>query len=103
RTSYEIAHRRLTRARAKRKSNGRYITVQRSNASMAARRPLVTALTLLLLLTVGLASIASAQPVYGGTLLVGLADDPPQLDPHLTASNASRTILHNIFATLVEI
>jgi len=54
-------------------------------------------------LILGLASQAAAQPVYGGTLMVGLADDPPQLDPHLTTSNASRTILHNIFATLVEI
>lgn len=43
------------------------------------------------------------EPVYGGTLNVGLADDPPELDPHLTAANASRTILHNIFATLFEV
>lgn len=46
---------------------------------------------------------AQDEPVRGGTLLVGLADDPPELDPHLTSSNASRTVLHNIFATLVEI
>src|SRR5690606_6367041 len=57
-----------------------------------------------LLLAVGLPlSTAFAPPVYGGTLIVGLADDPPQLDPHLTTANASRTVLHNIFATLVEI
>jgi peptide/nickel transport system substrate-binding protein len=43
------------------------------------------------------------EPVRGGTLQVGLADDPPELDPHLTSSNASRTVLHNIFATLVEV
>ena len=43
------------------------------------------------------------EPSHGGTLLVGLADDPPELDPHLTSSNASRTVLHNIFATLVEV
>ena len=42
-------------------------------------------------------------PVRGGTLQVGLADDPPELDPHLTSSNASRTVLHNIFATLLEV
>lgn len=42
-------------------------------------------------------------PVRGGILQVGLADDPPELDPHLTSSNASRTVLHNIFATLVEV
>lgn len=42
-------------------------------------------------------------PVHGGTLQVGLADDPPELDPHLTSSNASRTVLHNIFATLLEV
>lgn len=57
-----------------------------------------------LLLVAGLLlSTAAAQPVPGGTLVVGLADDPPQLDPHVTAANASRTVLHNIFATLVEI
>ena len=44
-----------------------------------------------------------ADPVRGGTLQVGLADDPPEMDPHLTSSNASRTVLHNIFATLVEV
>ncbi|MBK5926428.1 ABC transporter substrate-binding protein [Rhodobaculum claviforme] len=44
-----------------------------------------------------------ADPVRGGTLNVGLADDPPEMDPHLTSSNASRTVLHNIFATLVEV
>jgi peptide/nickel transport system substrate-binding protein len=43
------------------------------------------------------------EPVRGGVLQVGLADDPPELDPHLTSSNASRTVLHNIFATLVEV
>jgi len=47
--------------------------------------------------------IAGAQPVTGGTLTVGLADDPPELDPHRTSSNASRTVLHNIFATLLEV
>jgi peptide/nickel transport system substrate-binding protein len=46
---------------------------------------------------------AEAEPQRGGTLQVGLADDPPELDPHLTSSNASRTVLHNIFATLVEV
>ncbi len=55
------------------------------------------------ILVLGIIGTAAAQPSYGGTLRVGLADDPPQLDPHLTASNASRTVLHNIFATLVEI
>ncbi|WP_165814441.1 ABC transporter substrate-binding protein [Pararhodobacter oceanensis] len=55
------------------------------------------------------ATLALAAPVWadsplrGGILQVGLADDPPELDPHLSSSNASRTILHNIFATLVEV
>jgi peptide/nickel transport system substrate-binding protein len=59
-----------------------------------------------LLLSLGTALLTGtvlAQPVYGGTLMVGLADDPPELDPHRTSSNASRTVLHNIFATLVEV
>lgn len=46
---------------------------------------------------------AQSEPVRGGTLNVALADDPPELDPHLTASNAARTVIHNIFATLLEI
>src|SRR5690554_4703323 len=46
---------------------------------------------------------AQDEPIRGGTLMVGLADDPPELDPHLTSSNAARTVLHNIFATLVEV
>jgi peptide/nickel transport system substrate-binding protein len=53
-------------------------------------------------LAVGLPGWADT-PVRGGVLQVGLADDPPELDPHLTSSNASRTVLHNIFATLVEV
>lgn len=57
----------------------------------------------LLAALLGLLPAASAQPVQGGTLMVGLADDPPELDPHITAANASRTILHNIFATLFEV
>jgi peptide/nickel transport system substrate-binding protein len=48
-------------------------------------------------------AVADDEPRRGGSLQVGLADDPPELDPHLTSSNASRTVLHNIFATLVEV
>lgn len=48
-------------------------------------------------------AVAQDEPRRGGVLQVGLADDPPELDPHLTTSNASRTVLHNIFATLVEV
>lgn len=61
---------------------------------------------LLAVVSIGLLAGGSAvaqEPVYGGTLQVGLADDPPELDPHLTAANASRTVLHNIFATLFEV
>jgi peptide/nickel transport system substrate-binding protein len=53
-------------------------------------------------LAIGLPGWADT-PVRGGVLQVGLADDPPEMDPHLTSSNASRTVLHNIFATLVEV
>src|SRR5690606_25537011 len=45
----------------------------------------------------------TGQPRYGGTLVAALADDPPDLDPHFTAANASRTVLHNVFATLVDV
>ncbi len=48
-------------------------------------------------------AFAQDEPRRGGSLTVGLADDPPELDPHLTSSNASRTVLHNIFATLVDV
>lgn len=49
------------------------------------------------------AALEAAEPRYGGTLVAGLADDPPDLDPHFTAANASRTVLHNIFATLLDV
>lgn len=45
----------------------------------------------------------ASGPRYGGTVIVGLADDPPEMDPHFASANASRTILHNIFSTLVEV
>lgn len=45
----------------------------------------------------------AAEPRYGGTLIAALADDPPELDPHFTAANASRTVLHSIFATIVDV
>lgn len=69
-----------------------------SNKPRFPRTLLLAVASLALLL-----SPALAQPVYGGTLQVGLADDPPEMDPHRTAANASRTILHNIFATLFEV
>jgi len=69
----------------------------RSRRLKATIRSVFAVLALLLV-----ASPALAQ-AYGGTLRVGLADDPPELDPHRTAANASRTILHNIFATLFEV
>lgn len=49
------------------------------------------------------AVVQAAEPQYGGTLVAALADDPPDLDPHFTAANASRTVLHNIFATLLDV
>lgn len=72
---------------------------------MFKRRSLKSLLgvSLLAALLLSILPAASAQPVQGGTLMVGLADDPPELDPHMTAANASRTILHNIFATLFEV
>src|SRR5690625_4952823 len=51
----------------------------------------------------GLLVNASAQePRYGGSITVAVTDDPPNLDPHITNAASARNILHNIFATLVE-
>jgi peptide/nickel transport system substrate-binding protein len=75
-----------------------------NDAEQAPRRVLTLAFTLLLAAVFAWGvGTASAQAVRGGTLMVGLADDPPELDPHRTSSNASRTVLHNIFATLLEV
>lgn len=62
---------------------------------------LASLLVTALLITSGMAQ-ADTSPRYGGTLIVGMQDEPPILDPHLANSNAARNILHNIFATLVD-
>lgn len=55
------------------------------------------------LVAFGLVAGASAQePRYGGTITVAVTDDPPNLDPHITNAASARNILHNIFATIVE-
>ncbi len=54
-------------------------------------------------LAFGLIFSASAQePRYGGTITVAVTDDPPNLDPHITNAASARNVLHNIFATIVE-
>jgi len=51
----------------------------------------------------GLVFSASAQePRYGGSITVAVTDDPPNLDPHITNAASARNVLHNIFATIVE-
>ena len=72
---------------------------------MKSFKPVVV-LSFALVLAVALpspAALPQSQPRYGGTLIAALADDPPDLDPHFTAANASHTVLHNIFATLVDV
>src|SRR5690625_110483 len=76
--------------------------------TMRTTKHLSVALALALVLTIvgffaPTAAIEAAEPRYGGTLIAALADDPPDMDPHFTAANASRTVLHNIFATLVDV
>src|SRR5690625_630665 len=76
--------------------------------TMRTTKHLSVALALALVLTIvgffaPTAAIEAAEPRYGRTLVAGLADDPPELDPHFTAANASRTVLHNIFATLLDV
>ena len=58
---------------------------------------------LAVLIAFGLVFSASAQePRYGGSVTVAVTDDPPNLDPHITNAASARNVLHNIFATIVE-
>src|SRR5690606_24002104 len=68
---------------------------------MGVRRRFVSLLVALVAL--GLVAGAVAQePRYGGRVTVAVTDDPPNLDPHLTTAASARNVLHNIFATIVE-
>ncbi|MBX3144873.1 MAG: ABC transporter substrate-binding protein, partial [Trueperaceae bacterium] len=63
----------------------------------------VTLTTISALLAFGLLVSAAAQePRYGGSITVAVTDDPPNLDPHLTNAASARNVLHNVFATIVE-
>ncbi|MBX3143001.1 MAG: ABC transporter substrate-binding protein, partial [Trueperaceae bacterium] len=63
----------------------------------------LTLTTISALLAFGLLFSAAAQePRYGGSITVATTDDPPNLDPHLTNAASARNVLHNIFATIVE-
>src|SRR5690606_18982818 len=77
-------------------------TCRRSvGGNMKTRRLLPVLLAALV--AFGLVAGASAQePRYGGTIPVAVTDDPPNLDPHITNAASARNILHNIFATIVE-
>ena len=65
-------------------------------------RPLAFSV-LAIALAFGLLANASAQePRYGGSITVAVTDDPPNLDPHITNAASARNVLHNVFATIVE-
>lgn len=68
---------------------------------MNSRRPLIVLLTLVLALASSLNANAQ-EPRYGGSITVAVTDDPPNLDPHITNAASARNVLHNIFATIVE-
>ena len=54
--------------------------------------------------SIGLLGIVAAQePQYGGSVTVAVTDDPPNLDPHITTAASARNVLHNVFATILEI
>lgn len=64
------------------------------------RQPLVL---LAAILVFGLITGSFAQePKYGGSITVAVTDDPPNLDPHITNAASARNVLHNVFATIVE-
>ena len=68
---------------------------------MKIRRTLLPLLAAIL--AFGLVAGAMAQePRYGGSVTVAVTDDPPNLDPHITNAASARNVLHNIFATIVE-
>lgn len=55
-------------------------------------------------LVVGLVGgLASAAPIRGGVLRVGLVGDPINLDPHQSVAFADRQIFQNLFDKLVDI
>ena len=67
------------------------------------RRVLVCfALSMVVLLSVG-GLVSAADPVYGGTLIVGVSDEVTHLDPHLTSQMAhALMIARNVFNGLVK-
>lgn len=48
------------------------------------------------------AAAGAQEPRYGGSITIAVTDDPPNLDPHITNAASARNVLHNIFATIVE-
>lgn len=48
-------------------------------------------------------NIKKANKNEADTLIIGLDDDPPQLDPHLSSTAVDRQVLHSIFSKLVDI
>jgi peptide/nickel transport system substrate-binding protein len=48
-------------------------------------------------------SVSIAAPPRGGTLRVGLNDDPPNMDPHQSSAAVDRQVFQNLYDKLVDI
>lgn len=58
---------------------------------------------LLVILTVVVFSSIGLTAEKGGELTVGLEDDPPMLDPHLSTAKVDRQVFKSLYDTLVEV
>ncbi|MGM0602683.1 MAG: ABC transporter substrate-binding protein [Bacillota bacterium] len=56
---------------------------------------------LLIVLSLSLSFSAAAAPQSGGTLTVGLDDDPPMLDPHMSTTRVDRQVFMSLYDSLV--
>lgn len=68
---------------------------------MLKRRVVLTLLSILLAGGIFMGA-AAEEPRYGGSITIAVTDDPPNLDPHITNAASARNVLHNVFATIVE-
>jgi len=54
-----------------------------------------------LIVSVGAVALADTGPEYGGTLLVGLDQDPVRLDPHISYSRYDQTLFVQLYDPLI--
>ncbi len=70
---------------------------------MNRRRFLLLSLVILFLGLMGHRPVLSAEPTYGGSLVVAMSANPDGLDPHRNVAAAAFEVTCNIYDTLVEV